>query len=419
MDNRLIQKHDDVCYNRNQNKPLETVGHTCTASNECEVCQGICDNDDECKGELVCIERAARVFQGKVPGCGDGTGVALTDRLCYAPTTLETLEDLGETFSDGSCGGSQKNKCGCKEDPGQQCKQCQGDCNTDDDCAGNLRCYQRDHKDEPTPGCYSLLPFLNPTHDFCYDFCYRNNCSGNGADPSTPCTNGECVCKSGYEGDYCENVIDSTEPTMGVLCKAIHVARDFPHFEGGDVRRITTTLAENLYEIFHEVTQSDAFIAKKTVDGSPPSWLGHKYVWDNIAQNSKWEELCADDVPFTGESDPDGPILCNIGLSEFAEEVRQHIRTATTDVSCWPKLNFYDLKQFGGYRGYCPGVANEYKVLRRAEFQSCVRACDEAGTWCTHFSWRAEAAGVARCTIMNGCGTLEAATTQITYEKTG
>jgi hypothetical protein len=43
---------------------------------------------------------------------------------------------------------------------------CESDCDSDTDCAGTLRCFERDNN-EPVPGCRTGT--ISATHDFCYD----------------------------------------------------------------------------------------------------------------------------------------------------------------------------------------------------------------------------------------------------------
>ena len=46
---------------------------------------------------------------------------------------------------------------------------CEADCNSDDDCAGELLCYHRGQtgKTNPPPGCYGS--YTDETTDYCYD----------------------------------------------------------------------------------------------------------------------------------------------------------------------------------------------------------------------------------------------------------
>ena len=47
---------------------------------------------------------------------------------------------------------------------------CEGDCDTDSDCAGSLKCFQRSSKREAVPGCAE-----NPDVPASYDFCYASS----------------------------------------------------------------------------------------------------------------------------------------------------------------------------------------------------------------------------------------------------
>jgi hypothetical protein len=56
------------------------------------LCEGDCDNDNECEGNLLCFERQGVTGDSPVPGC---EGVGVTDKdYCYdpnAPTAAPTL----------------------------------------------------------------------------------------------------------------------------------------------------------------------------------------------------------------------------------------------------------------------------------------------------------------------------------------
>lgn len=409
MDERIITKRDDVCYNRTVGAVIDDSS-TCTLSDECNVCEGSCTTDDECLGALVCITRAYEDDTGKYPGCDLSTGGYVN--FCYNPPTNQTLLDKGETVSDGSC---VKNGCGCGPALADQCEICQGDCNTDDDCEGPLRCYQRDEEEEPIPGCYQLFPIANDNHDFCYDFCFRNHCAGNRG--SCDKSQGRCDCGAN-KGEHCE-FDDTEEADTGIQCEAIQAARDFPHYEGGDPEKITEAMALRLYDYFYEVTQTSEFItaASGSTDGSPPSWSGHKYVWENIAANSKWEDLCDHSV-YTGQKDPNGPILCNIGMSEFAEEVRNYIKTYTNDTDCWPKHGHFTMLTAGGLRQKCQTLSGKYTLLYRSQWYRCAQACEEDYD-CSHFTWRPEADGFEKCILHEECGTETDADGEASYEFTG
>ena len=61
-----------------------------------------------------------------------------------------------------------------------QCGNCQGDCDTDDDCEGFLKCYQRTATTDLVPGCSSnpsqrrpsFNPFYWDENEKNFDYCY-------------------------------------------------------------------------------------------------------------------------------------------------------------------------------------------------------------------------------------------------------
>lgn len=101
------------------------------------VCEGNCNSDDDCDTNLICEMRSGDEL---VPGC-DGPGRFGTN-YCRYPS----LEKLGNN-------------------PSVILGLCQGDCDNDDDCEAGLRCYQRNYKEEVI-GCAggSLPPYYT---DYC------------------------------------------------------------------------------------------------------------------------------------------------------------------------------------------------------------------------------------------------------------
>ena len=73
-----------------------------------------------------------------VPGCTGAEWRDDTTDFCYMPP-----EDAGPPLEENDC-----------EDLGSgSCGMCQGDCDSDRDCAGNLQCYQRNYELTAVPGC--------------------------------------------------------------------------------------------------------------------------------------------------------------------------------------------------------------------------------------------------------------------------
>merc|ERR1712068_11925 len=95
-------------------------------------------------------------------GClAGGSGDIPTHDYCYAvPSSISALAD-----SDGALqnwGGE-----GCT--PDNPCGPCQGDCDNDNDCEGNLKCWFRDSSDSTPSGCLAGGSGDIPTHDYCYE----------------------------------------------------------------------------------------------------------------------------------------------------------------------------------------------------------------------------------------------------------
>lgn len=110
-------------------------------------CRGDCDQDSQCRNDLICFQRSSSVTS--VPGCS-GTPRSDYD-YCVDP------EDMGSS-SINSIGANPSHTLG----------RCEGDCDDSGDykCAGDLICHQRDTGDPASPGC-SGTPFRD------YDYCVR------------------------------------------------------------------------------------------------------------------------------------------------------------------------------------------------------------------------------------------------------
>lgn len=131
----------------------------CTPTSPCPRCHGDCDEDSDCEGDLVCEERNA---YDPVSGCSGGEeSESLTDYCVLPPdgsgrsptapvdppTTPATTSPGADlpvlsyrTPLDPECSASNP------------CEKCMGDCDIDDDCAGDLVCPDR-NAGEAVPGC--------------------------------------------------------------------------------------------------------------------------------------------------------------------------------------------------------------------------------------------------------------------------
>lgn len=99
-------------------------------------CRGDCDEDTDCQNGLVCFQRG---FEPRaVPGCsGDAFQIGNgDDDFCIqaSSNTLNFRGDNGQPANAFPLGN------------------CQGDCDSDEECAGSLRCFIR-NEFENVPGC--------------------------------------------------------------------------------------------------------------------------------------------------------------------------------------------------------------------------------------------------------------------------
>ncbi len=136
------------------------------------LCQGDCDDDDECAGDLICYQRGRNEA---VPGCAGGRNERDSTDYCILPPTasptishapsqqptISIAPSVSQAPSDEpSFSPTAKptrlliNKVGNGGSPSEvfPLGLCQGDCDDDDECAGDLICYQRE-RNEAVPGC--------------------------------------------------------------------------------------------------------------------------------------------------------------------------------------------------------------------------------------------------------------------------
>lgn len=154
----------DYCYNPNWGIPgpplpaVETLGLNPTGL---DICQGDCDSDRDCRGNLRCFIRSDDDW-GQIPGCR-GRGKKGWD-YCYDPT------------------GSIELSGGISARP-WNLQACTGECNRDEQCASGLKCFQR-HNGETIPGCIGSGGAAN--WDYCYDPEWQPNTSERRLEASLP-----------------------------------------------------------------------------------------------------------------------------------------------------------------------------------------------------------------------------------------
>lgn len=148
----------DFCYQPMPTKPTVYLGdEACSTDKPCWAGQGDCDNDGECTGSLVCGKRDSGDpapyglhFGDKDHEPGQGDYCYLPEALAPVPTVYYADEPAAADSGELQAG--------------------EGDCDNDNECAGDLKCFKRDAGDPSPPGVY----FNRPTHatgsgDFCYD----------------------------------------------------------------------------------------------------------------------------------------------------------------------------------------------------------------------------------------------------------
>lgn len=125
----------------------------CSKSKPCDVGEGDCDYDSDCKGRLKCLQTNRK--RASVPGVYMENNIHTGLDICYDP--LYTKTRLSPAYNRGDKGCTSANKCQVGE----------GDCDRDSDCAKGLKCYQRSNG-ETIPGLdgLGLVPYNS---DFCYD----------------------------------------------------------------------------------------------------------------------------------------------------------------------------------------------------------------------------------------------------------
>eukprot|EP01083_Nonionella_stella_P085797 238025_1 len=136
----------DYCYDPTR----AFIGDVSVNGNNLVECQGDCDSDNNCIGNLKCHQRNGNA--ANPPGC---QGAAKYDwDYCYDPTRAF----VGNVNVNGNSGDVSVN--------GNNLVECQGDCDSDNNCAGDLKCYQRVGAAPNPPGCQGTAKY---NWDYCYD----------------------------------------------------------------------------------------------------------------------------------------------------------------------------------------------------------------------------------------------------------
>lgn len=129
-------------------------------------CQGDCDDDSECAGNLVCFQRRTGSYQA-VPGCLGGESVYDGTDYCARRSTPITTTPGGGSHSDNAL--PEVTLSGNNGRPYQNfpLQRCQGDCDSDRECADNLVCFQRSISRSSSPSVPGCKGFDYDGNDFC------------------------------------------------------------------------------------------------------------------------------------------------------------------------------------------------------------------------------------------------------------
>jgi len=152
-------------------EPAEFIGfHFCTPETPCIKGQGQCNRDIECMGHLTCHRRFSQEDT-----CGQG--VFWCDRFdwhySFCSDPLQLLEcEMPSFYPSQPPVPADKITCDPVQflgihacSPETPCDRTQGDCDRYEDCAGNLRCHQRNEGEWCGPGLFNCTN----NYDFCYD----------------------------------------------------------------------------------------------------------------------------------------------------------------------------------------------------------------------------------------------------------
>ena len=123
------------------------------------LCQGDCDDDDECAGNLRCFHTSSS-NDSPVPGCAGEPRDSID--YCYDPVALDITLTVTAVSEDPA-------------DDGITLGECQGLCEVDDDCEAGLECWENNSSSElSVPGC---LGTASDGERFCIDPA-RSACPG-------------------------------------------------------------------------------------------------------------------------------------------------------------------------------------------------------------------------------------------------
>ncbi|MDA7838788.1 BspA family leucine-rich repeat surface protein [bacterium] len=194
-------EHSSVAF-----KPkLVNKGQNAVKYGPVQVCEGECNSDNDCAGGLVCFIRRANE---PVPGCSGS--ISRSTNVCIRPVTPENRFYFGAGYS-----------------------LCEGDCNSDAECASGLFCHFRSNG-EDTPGCTGSGFVTSETDDICYDPEIYNPVIRQGIGDSVDVVQRvQCFCSS-LSSEQCTNAKQT------VQVKELGLS-EFRSYTSNEERKITCT----------------------------------------------------------------------------------------------------------------------------------------------------------------------------------
>jgi len=208
----FFHEKDDCCIKPEVTKTVQPIsgkrcrgrnfdkGRCCTAGSPCIECEGDCDVDNDCNGNLVCGNNNCKAF-GSFFHEKDDCCVKPEVKKSVAPTSGKRCK--GRNFDKGRC---------CTA--GSPCIESEGDCDVDNDCSGNLLCGNNNckafgsffhEKDDccvkPPSTPTRVTPTFPLTEPYPGQRCSgRNHQARRCCTPENPCDEGEGDCDGPGDG---------------------------------------------------------------------------------------------------------------------------------------------------------------------------------------------------------------------------
>ena len=166
---------------------------------------GDCDGDSECSGDLTCVEDQCALYHpdrmdvlGTTYDCCTSTYRTVDKQACVTDTDCSNSAHL--CFSDGVCRVNDYRYCSDVSAAGGFCGEGDVDCDSDNECAGDLQCV------EDQCALYHDASRISATDDCCtrlYDTTDGRKCLRD-----DDCTDAAHICFAdgvcrGYDGSYC------------------------------------------------------------------------------------------------------------------------------------------------------------------------------------------------------------------------